>query len=109
MMFNGDELQDSRDPRLPLDCRETHIVQFWNFITHGLGGGELKTKFYLSMYLFMKNLLTLHVFYYRVDLWNASNLKFGDEFLGELRLPLKFLRQSSSYEAWYLTFFFWSV
>uniref|UniRef100_A0A8C3JSA0 RAS p21 protein activator 3 n=1 Tax=Calidris pygmaea TaxID=425635 RepID=A0A8C3JSA0_9CHAR len=40
-------------------------------------------------------------FYYRVDLWNASNLKFGDEFLGELRLPLKFLRQSSSYEAWY--------
>lgn len=41
----------------------------------------------------------------RVDLWNASNLKFGDEFLGELRLPLKFLRQSSSYEAWYLTFF----
>uniref|UniRef100_A0A8D0GAW0 RAS p21 protein activator 3 n=1 Tax=Sphenodon punctatus TaxID=8508 RepID=A0A8D0GAW0_SPHPU len=40
----------------------------------------------------------------RVDLWNASNLKFGDEFLGELRLPLKFLRQSSSYEAWYLLF-----
>ncbi|NXC12464.1 RASA3 protein, partial [Corythaeola cristata] len=37
----------------------------------------------------------------RVDLWNASNLKFGDEFLGELRLPLQFLRQSSSYEAWY--------
>ncbi|XP_015267245.1 PREDICTED: ras GTPase-activating protein 3 [Gekko japonicus] len=37
----------------------------------------------------------------RIDLWNASNLKFGDEFLGELRLPLKFLRQSSSYEAWY--------
>uniref|UniRef100_A0A8C3Q3D4 RAS p21 protein activator 3 n=1 Tax=Chrysolophus pictus TaxID=9089 RepID=A0A8C3Q3D4_CHRPC len=36
-----------------------------------------------------------------IDLWNASNLKFGDEFLGELRLPLKFLRQSSSYEAWY--------
>uniref|UniRef100_A0A803T600 RAS p21 protein activator 3 n=1 Tax=Anolis carolinensis TaxID=28377 RepID=A0A803T600_ANOCA len=36
-----------------------------------------------------------------VDLWNASNLKFGDEFLGELRLPLKCLRQSSSYEAWY--------
>uniref|UniRef100_F7FQC9 RAS p21 protein activator 3 n=2 Tax=Monodelphis domestica TaxID=13616 RepID=F7FQC9_MONDO len=37
----------------------------------------------------------------RVDLWNASNLKFGDEFLGELRIPLKVLRQSSSYEAWY--------
>lgn len=41
------------------------------------------------------------LFCYRVDLWNASNLKFGDEFLGELRLPLKFLRQSSCYEAWY--------
>uniref|UniRef100_A0A2K5RIW6 RAS p21 protein activator 3 n=1 Tax=Cebus imitator TaxID=2715852 RepID=A0A2K5RIW6_CEBIM len=37
----------------------------------------------------------------RVDLWNASNLKFGDEFLGELRIPLKVLRQSTSYEAWY--------
>ncbi|XP_012590322.1 PREDICTED: ras GTPase-activating protein 3 [Condylura cristata] len=37
----------------------------------------------------------------RVDLWNASNLKFGDEFLGELRVPLKVLGQSSSYEAWY--------
>uniref|UniRef100_A0A8C0KRA0 RAS p21 protein activator 3 n=1 Tax=Canis lupus dingo TaxID=286419 RepID=A0A8C0KRA0_CANLU len=36
-----------------------------------------------------------------VDLWNASNLKFGDEFLGELRVPLNVLRQSSSYEAWY--------
>ncbi|CAJ0941164.1 unnamed protein product, partial [Ranitomeya imitator] len=38
----------------------------------------------------------------RVDLWNASNLKFGDEFLGELKIPLKVLRQSSCYEAWYL-------
>lgn len=38
--------------------------------------------------------------FFRVDLWNASNLKFGDEFLGELRIPLKVLRQSSSYEAW---------
>lgn len=37
---------------------------------------------------------------FRVDLWNASNLKFGDEFLGELRIPLKVLRQSSAYEAW---------
>nr|XP_027794598.1 ras GTPase-activating protein 3 isoform X1 [Marmota flaviventris] len=37
----------------------------------------------------------------RVDLWNASNLKFGDEFLGELRIPLKVLRQSSPHEAWY--------
>ena len=36
----------------------------------------------------------------RVALWNASNLKFGDEFLGELRVPLKVLRQSSPYEAW---------
>ncbi|ETE71570.1 Ras GTPase-activating protein 3, partial [Ophiophagus hannah] len=34
------------------------------------------------------------VFYFEViDLWNASNLKFGDEFLGELKLPLKLLRQ----------------
>uniref|UniRef100_A0A8I5ZZA1 Ras GTPase-activating protein 3 n=1 Tax=Rattus norvegicus TaxID=10116 RepID=A0A8I5ZZA1_RAT len=37
----------------------------------------------------------------RVDLWNASNLKFGDEFLGELRIPLHVLRYASSYEAWY--------
>ncbi|XP_053420110.1 ras GTPase-activating protein 3 isoform X2 [Nycticebus coucang] len=37
----------------------------------------------------------------RVDLWNASNLKFGDEFLGELRIPLRVLRQSSCYKAWY--------
>lgn len=36
----------------------------------------------------------------RVDLWNASNLKFGDEFLGELRVPLQVLRQSSSHKAW---------
>uniref|UniRef100_A0A4W3JKW0 RAS p21 protein activator 3 n=1 Tax=Callorhinchus milii TaxID=7868 RepID=A0A4W3JKW0_CALMI len=39
--------------------------------------------------------------YREVDLWNASNLKFGDEFLGELRLPLKILKQSSSHQAWY--------
>ncbi|KAG9492542.1 hypothetical protein GDO78_000828 [Eleutherodactylus coqui] len=38
----------------------------------------------------------------RVDLWNASNLKFGDEFLGELKIPLKVLRQSSCYDAWYI-------
>ncbi|XP_040192305.1 ras GTPase-activating protein 3 isoform X1 [Rana temporaria] len=38
----------------------------------------------------------------RVDLWNASNLKFGDEFLGELKIPLKVLRQSGCYDAWYL-------
>ncbi|KAE8625545.1 hypothetical protein XENTR_v10006314 [Xenopus tropicalis] len=37
----------------------------------------------------------------RVDLWNASNLKFGDEFLGELKIPLKVLRQSSCHGAWY--------
>ncbi|XP_078064564.1 ras GTPase-activating protein 3-like, partial [Mustelus asterias] len=36
-----------------------------------------------------------------IDLWNASNLKFGDEFLGELRLPLNVLKQSSSHQAWY--------
>lgn len=38
----------------------------------------------------------------KVDLWNASNLKFGDEFLGELKILLKVLRQSSCYDAWYL-------
>ncbi|KAK6485725.1 ras GTPase-activating protein 3 isoform X1 [Huso huso] len=37
----------------------------------------------------------------RIDLWNASNLKFGDEFLGEIIIPLKVLRQSSVHEAWY--------
>uniref|UniRef100_A0A8C1ZFG4 RAS p21 protein activator 3 n=1 Tax=Cyprinus carpio TaxID=7962 RepID=A0A8C1ZFG4_CYPCA len=38
---------------------------------------------------------------YRVDLWNASNLKFGDEFLGEVRVPLKVLGQSGVHDAWY--------
>ncbi|MGH0123916.1 UNVERIFIED_CONTAM: hypothetical protein FKN15_046769 [Acipenser sinensis] len=37
----------------------------------------------------------------RIDLWNASNLKFGDEFLGEIKIPLKVLGQSSVHEAWY--------
>ncbi|KAJ8410497.1 hypothetical protein AAFF_G00194010 [Aldrovandia affinis] len=37
----------------------------------------------------------------RVDLWNASNLKFGDEFLGEVRIPLKVLGQSGFHDAWY--------
>uniref|UniRef100_A0A671QEJ3 RAS p21 protein activator 3 n=1 Tax=Sinocyclocheilus anshuiensis TaxID=1608454 RepID=A0A671QEJ3_9TELE len=37
----------------------------------------------------------------RVDLWNASNLKFGDEFLGEVRMPLKVLGQSGVHDAWY--------
>uniref|UniRef100_A0A8C2Q6F5 RAS p21 protein activator 3 n=1 Tax=Cyprinus carpio TaxID=7962 RepID=A0A8C2Q6F5_CYPCA len=36
-----------------------------------------------------------------VDLWNASNLKFGDEFLGEVRVPLKVLGQSGVHDAWY--------
>ncbi|XP_043927049.1 ras GTPase-activating protein 3 isoform X2 [Protopterus annectens] len=35
----------------------------------------------------------------RVDLWN--NLTVRDEFLGELKIPLKVLRQSSCYDAWY--------
>lgn len=52
MMFNGDELQDSRDPRLSIDCRETHIVQFGNFITHGLEGGKTENKV-LSIYVFI--------------------------------------------------------
>ncbi|XP_016312354.1 ras GTPase-activating protein 3 isoform X3 [Sinocyclocheilus anshuiensis] len=37
----------------------------------------------------------------KVDLWNASNLKFGDEFLGEVRMPLKVLGQSGVHDAWY--------
>uniref|UniRef100_A0A8C9W1Q4 RAS p21 protein activator 3 n=1 Tax=Scleropages formosus TaxID=113540 RepID=A0A8C9W1Q4_SCLFO len=37
----------------------------------------------------------------RVDLWNASNLKFGDEFLGEVRIPLKVLAHSGLHDAWY--------
>ncbi|XP_036400983.1 ras GTPase-activating protein 3-like isoform X2 [Megalops cyprinoides] len=37
----------------------------------------------------------------RVDLWNASNLKFGDEFLGEVRVPLKVLGQTGAHDAWY--------
>ncbi|RXN01967.1 Ras GTPase-activating protein 3, partial [Acipenser ruthenus] len=37
----------------------------------------------------------------RIDLWNASNLKFGDEFLGEIKIPLTVLGQSSVHEAWY--------
>lgn len=38
---------------------------------------------------------------FRVDLWNASNLKFGDEFLGEVRVPLKMMGQSGVHDAWY--------
>ncbi|XP_052401688.1 ras GTPase-activating protein 3 [Carassius gibelio] len=37
----------------------------------------------------------------KVDLWNASNLKFGDEFLGEVRVPLKMMGQSGVHDAWY--------
>ncbi|KAK3530161.1 hypothetical protein QTP86_017731 [Hemibagrus guttatus] len=37
----------------------------------------------------------------RVDLWNASNLKFGDEFLGGVRVPLKVLGQEGVHDAWY--------
>ncbi|KAK6325903.1 hypothetical protein J4Q44_G00052450 [Coregonus suidteri] len=37
----------------------------------------------------------------RVDLWNASNLKFGDEFLGGVRVPLKTLGQAGVHDAWY--------
>ncbi|MBN3281839.1 RASA3 protein, partial [Polyodon spathula] len=44
---------------------------------------------------FNQNMLLL------IDLWNASNLKFGDEFLGEIKFPLKVLRQSSVHKAWY--------
>lgn len=37
----------------------------------------------------------------KVDLWNASNLKFGDEFLGEVRVPLKVLGHAGVHDAWY--------
>uniref|UniRef100_A0A8K9Y1A5 RAS p21 protein activator 3 n=1 Tax=Oncorhynchus mykiss TaxID=8022 RepID=A0A8K9Y1A5_ONCMY len=37
----------------------------------------------------------------RVDLWNASNLKFGDEFLGGVRVPLRALGQAGVHDAWY--------
>lgn len=36
----------------------------------------------------------------RVDLWNASNLKFGDEFLGGVRVPLRVLGQAGVHDAW---------
>uniref|UniRef100_A0AAZ3SUB6 RAS p21 protein activator 3 n=1 Tax=Oncorhynchus tshawytscha TaxID=74940 RepID=A0AAZ3SUB6_ONCTS len=36
----------------------------------------------------------------RVDLWNASNLKFGDEFLGGVRVPLRALGQAGVHDAW---------
>uniref|UniRef100_A0A3B3ZBC5 Uncharacterized protein n=1 Tax=Periophthalmus magnuspinnatus TaxID=409849 RepID=A0A3B3ZBC5_9GOBI len=38
---------------------------------------------------------------FRVDLWNASNLKFGDEFLGGVRVPLRVLGQAGVHDAWY--------
>lgn len=40
------------------------------------------------------------VFVFRVDLWNASNLKFGDEFLGGVRVPLRVLGQAGVHDAW---------
>lgn len=66
------------------------------------GRGEGRIKEAEKRFLFYALSFSFFDCFYRIDLWNASNLKFGDEFLGELRLPLKFLRQSSSYEAWYL-------
>uniref|UniRef100_A0A6Q2YPM9 RAS p21 protein activator 3 n=1 Tax=Esox lucius TaxID=8010 RepID=A0A6Q2YPM9_ESOLU len=36
-----------------------------------------------------------------VDLWNASNLKFGDEFLGGVKVPLRALGQDGVHDAWY--------
>uniref|UniRef100_A0A8C6PKL8 RAS p21 protein activator 3 n=1 Tax=Nothobranchius furzeri TaxID=105023 RepID=A0A8C6PKL8_NOTFU len=41
------------------------------------------------------------LFLLRVDLWNASNLKFGDEFLGGVRVPLRVLGQAGVHDAWY--------
>ncbi|XP_007502175.2 ras GTPase-activating protein 2 isoform X2 [Monodelphis domestica] len=36
----------------------------------------------------------------RVDLWNNGNL--ADNFLGEIKVPVKVLRNDSSHQAWYL-------
>ena len=44
--------------------------------------------------------LTLVSVPFRVDLWNASNLKFGDEFLGGVRVPLRVLGQAGTHDAW---------
>ncbi|XP_072556910.1 ras GTPase-activating protein 3-like isoform X1 [Paramormyrops kingsleyae] len=37
----------------------------------------------------------------RVDLWKSSNLKLGDEFLGEVSIPLTVLTASGCHNAWY--------
>lgn len=44
---------------------------------------------------------------FRVDLWNASNLKFGDEFLGGVRVPLRVLGQAGVHDAWWETHSQW--
>ena len=46
------------------------------------------------------HVLTLVSVPFRVDLWNASNLKFGDEFLGGVRVPLRVLSQAGTHDAW---------
>uniref|UniRef100_A0A8C7Z2P8 RAS p21 protein activator 3 n=1 Tax=Oryzias sinensis TaxID=183150 RepID=A0A8C7Z2P8_9TELE len=38
----------------------------------------------------------------RVDLWNASNLKFGDEFLGGVRVPLRVLVENNDSAKYFL-------
>lgn len=44
---------------------------------------------------------------FRVDLYNASNLKFGDEFLGGVRVPLRVLSQAGVHDAWWETHCEW--
>uniref|UniRef100_A0A8C6WQK2 RAS p21 protein activator 3 n=1 Tax=Neogobius melanostomus TaxID=47308 RepID=A0A8C6WQK2_9GOBI len=53
---------------------------------------QFEEVFYFELSLF---------FVFRVDLWNASNLKFGDEFLGGVRVPLRVLGQAGVHDAWY--------
>lgn len=52
-----------------------------------------------SVLKFLRGLTVCSVF--RVDLWNASNLKFGDEFLGGVRVPLRVLGQAGVHDAWW--------
>uniref|UniRef100_A0A3B4C1B5 RAS p21 protein activator 3 n=1 Tax=Pygocentrus nattereri TaxID=42514 RepID=A0A3B4C1B5_PYGNA len=60
--------------------------------------------FYFEVRIFTQKrtqVLTCLFLFLRVDLWNASNLKFGDEFLGGVRVPLKVLGQAGVHDAWY--------
>uniref|UniRef100_A0A8C2Y193 RAS p21 protein activator 3 n=1 Tax=Capra hircus TaxID=9925 RepID=A0A8C2Y193_CAPHI len=86
------------------DLQRYHNRDTWFQLQHVDADSEVQGKVHLELRL--SEVITdsgaiCHKVATRVDLWNASNLKFGDEFLGELRVPLKVLRQSSPHEAWY--------